>query len=500
MADKDDWKQRYREGVREWENADRIFRKLVGRLAYVAEGTSPVLDRSLEQIQRHAKTGELASLEGDLEALANAAKAMEIEAPARAATPDNAPEPATGPRDYCLALLEQLKLPQSQAESLLSFRRRLSDLDEEQCLAETAAQLAGLLRAAAEVEGRESAPAGPGHNESPAAPSGVLRDLMLNLIKEVELAQPGMGSLQTLRETVENNTQDDWHLVLSRVIAEIRRIINRISSDKHALAQLVREVGEELNGISARLKDDHSGIVDGRERLGDLQAVMQSGVQEIQDQIEREGDIVTLKQTIGASLEGIREGLSQYMASDEQRIAEAEERNRELQERVQSIEREASALRQQLDSSRDKLLHDTLTGVGSRLAYDEALARELSFARARAARRCRHRRPIPTQRPCRPGPPHPARGAGAGHTCTTPPPPGPGRARLAPNSHRPDPASSAPMCAASRPAQAIARSGCSPWGPPRGTALSSRHCWEYPARSNSAAQTPYRPSRNSAAR
>ena len=374
MADKDDWKQRYREGVREWENGDRLFRNLVGRLALVAEGGGTELDDVLRTIQRDVKNGELGSLQQDLESLGETIKRLDAEtAPSssnepnkRAGDPDAARDAAR--KDYCLSLLDELEIPSHARESILSFRSRLSDLDEERCLVETAALLGQLIQ----TQGLDSA------NPS----DELLRDLMLNLIKEVELAQPGMGSLQTLRETVEKKQQDDWHLVLARVIAEIRRIITRISSDKHALQQLVQEVGQELSDISEVLLEDQASLLSGRESLAELQSLVQNGVDEIQEQIAKQDDIATLKGTITASLEGIKEGLSEFMTADGERVLAAEERNKELQERVNKIELEASTLRNQLQSSRDKLLHDTLTGVGSRMAYDETLARELSrFAR-----------------------------------------------------------------------------------------------------------------------
>ncbi|MEO0436796.1 MAG: diguanylate cyclase [Pseudomonadota bacterium] len=374
MADKDDWKQRYREGVREWENGDRLFRKLVGRLALAAEGGSDALDDLLRKIQRDAKEGELALLQQDLDLLGETIKRLDAAAVPQSTTAGGTPAEGaealqeSANRDYCLALLGALDLPSQAQASIHSFRSRLSALDEERCLLETASLLGQLIQA---------------HGSDTASSSNeLLRDLMLNLIKEVELAQPGMGSLQTLRETIEKKQQDDWHLVLARVIAEIRRIINRISSDKHALQQLVQEVGQELSDISDVLLEDHASLLGGRRNLAELQSVVQNGVEEIQEQIAGEDDIAKLKGTITASLEGIKEGLSGFIASDETRASEAEERNRQLQERVKKIELEANTLRNQLQSSRDKLLHDTLTAVGSRLAYDEALARELSrFAR-----------------------------------------------------------------------------------------------------------------------
>ncbi|MEM6484753.1 MAG: diguanylate cyclase [Pseudomonadota bacterium] len=389
MAEKEDWKQLYREGLREWENSDRILRKLVSRLALAGAGASAALDAVLDEVQRNAKSGELASLELDLENLSEAIKTLDADRRkpenatpgiAQNAQVTDGADPATlsnaashtgahtgadtGARDYCVALLSELELPADAERSLQDFRNRIPELEEGRCLVEMAAQLGQLLQAQA--------------IQPETTPHAVLRELMLNLIDEVEISQPGMGSLQTLRETVAKGAEEDWHRVLARVIGEIRQIINRINSDKHALAELVREVGAELSQISEALLEDRQGLQDGREGLTRLQGVMNAGVERIEAQIDEQDDIDELKAGIGATLGEIKVGLSEFIESDQQRLTDAETRNVALEEQVLSIQTEAEELRKSLESNREKLLHDTLTGAGSRLAYDEALASELS--------------------------------------------------------------------------------------------------------------------------
>lgn len=377
VAEKEDWKQLYREGLREWENGDRLFRKLVSRLTLAATGASPALDAVLDQVQRNAKSGELASLEQNLETLSETIKTLDADRrKTEDATPAIAPSGQvsdaadsvsssnTGTKDYCLALLAELELPSEAERSLQDFRLRIPELEEGRCLVEMAGQLGQLLQTQA--------------SQPDATPHSVLRELMLNLIDEVEISQPGMGSLQTLRETVAQGAEDDWHRVLARVIGEIRQIINRISSDKHALAELVREVGAELGQISEALLEDRQGLQDGRDGLTRLQGVMNAGVEKIEAQIDQQDDIDELKAAIGATLGEIKVGLSEFIESDQQRLTDAETRNLALEEEVRSIQAEAEELRKSLESNREKLLHDTLTGAGSRLAYDEALASELS--------------------------------------------------------------------------------------------------------------------------
>jgi len=165
--------------------------------------------------------------------------------------------------------------------------------------------------------------------------------------------------------------------VLSRIVAEIRGIIERISADKHELEALVQEVSVELGDITGVLQSDQAGLASGRKDSQRLHELMHEGVARIQEHIETESDIEQLKQGVSSSLDGIRRAIRVFADSDAQRLAEAERRNEELQQRVKRMEEESVQLQKRLQRKREQLMEDTLTGVRSRLAYDESLAQEL---------------------------------------------------------------------------------------------------------------------------
>lgn len=363
MADTEDWKQRYRKEAREWEATDGLLRRVLGRLAIAAEGSSGELDAVLARMQRHARDHEDRALEADLKDLTTQVRRLDSSNRA-AAAPESAPAAVvaeTGPseKEYSEALIDALDVSAESGVALREFRRRLSSLEPEQCLAELAVQISSLLR------------------QEPQTDGGV-QEVLLTIIDEVSVAQPGVGAMDTLRETLQRDKDSDWHRVLERVVGEIRSLIQRISSEKQALEQLVQDVSAELGEISEVLVEERGNLDSGRDQALALHDIMHEGVQRIQQHIDTESDIEKLKAGVSHSLEGIRSGISDFVARDEARFAEAQARNEELQERIGRMESEAGELRKKLARNRDKLMHDTLTGVRSRLAYDETLAQEMS--------------------------------------------------------------------------------------------------------------------------
>lgn len=206
---------------------------------------------------------------------------------------------------------------------------------------------------------------------------GDIREVLLTLVNELSVTQPGVGGFETLRETIQSDRGSNWHRLLDRLINEIRSLIQRISSDKQALEQLMRDVGAELGGISQVLGDEHSGLQEGRQQALEMREIMQKGVQRIQTHIDSESDIEKLKAGVSQSMEGIRKGIADFVEKDAERFSRFEVRNEKLRERIVKMEEETEQLQQKLNKNREKLMRDTLTGARSRLAYDETLAQEM---------------------------------------------------------------------------------------------------------------------------
>ena len=369
MSDKEDWKQRYLEEARDWEANEKRLRRGLSRVAIAAEGSSEALDRALDLVQRAAKGGSGDDLDRAIDEVSRAIRSMDA-SPSPAAASE-VTDPTRETRSFCTGLIDALQLPDDRKADLHRFRERIPELAAEQCLAELASTISSVLRDASEPELSAA-------GEETTALAGDVKAVLLALIDEVAVVQPGLGSLNTVREALLRDGAGDWHTILSRIIGEIRNIIQRISSDKQALEALVEEVSEELGDITGVLQSDLLGLQSGREQTERLHEVMDEGVSRIQQHIDTESDIDRLKEAVSQSLDGIKTAITEFADNDAVRLAEAEARNEELRERVERMEKESEQLQKRLQQNREQLMRDTLTGVRSRLAYDESLAQEFS--------------------------------------------------------------------------------------------------------------------------
>ncbi|MEM1402769.1 MAG: diguanylate cyclase [Pseudomonadota bacterium] len=203
-------------------------------------------------------------------------------------------------------------------------------------------------------------------------------ELLIALIDEVAVLEPGGGSLATLRESVLNSRNYKPLQILNRALAEVRSALQKITREKIELEALVQQIGEELGELTSALEEEQESLTEGHADTRELSNAMQAGIERIRTHIQEESDIDSLKRNVSESLQGLRDGMKEFLERDQRRFDAAEARVTSLQNRVRRMEDESRALRQSLQENREQLLTDPLTGAGSRLAYDEAIARELS--------------------------------------------------------------------------------------------------------------------------
>ena len=376
MPPEKDWKQKYFDCLQKlddseagWLELEKLLRKAISRLAITAKGLNAELDVVLRQIQQASRDQDNAALERWLSELADLlARIGDDLLPTAAAGPeDTTTTPAQqGPQYYLLDLIEQLHPDAALAKRLQAFRDSIFTLDDEQCLS----RLAELIDSAL-AQGRLE--------PDDANTREAVREVMMTLIEKIGFTHGHSEQLEAIRNRIEHEFDfDDWRGYLDQILTEIRQIINGISQDKIELESLIVDVTRQLGEISGVLTDDQDAQLRGRAETRQLKELMDNSVSHIQQQVETEQDIEQLKLGIHDQLQTIRDGVEEFVISDNQRFEEALARNKQLQQQIEKMEQESRQLRHKLDENRHKLMYDALTGARSRLAYEEMLEQELS--------------------------------------------------------------------------------------------------------------------------
>ncbi|MBT8442663.1 MAG: GGDEF domain-containing protein, partial [Gammaproteobacteria bacterium] len=214
--------------------------------------------------------------------------------------------------------------------------------------------------------------------ELPAA-DGSIEEVLTTLLERLAILQGASGDTQQIRERVQDGVGvGEWATTLNDIVGSISTSLERLNREKRELEDFIRNVTAQLGEITEAITLDHQDHRCDHEDARSLHDFVQEGMCLMQQNFERSNDLQQLKQEISKNIEHIRGGVDDFVDRFNQRHEATEERNLKLTRQLSQMEKETQELQNKLDENRTKLLYDSLTGVYSRMAYEERVLQELS--------------------------------------------------------------------------------------------------------------------------
>jgi diguanylate cyclase len=317
------WKDKYRELVRDYETKERewsalehALRAAAGKLAFAAMGHNAALDKAVESVLGALRTDlSAAKLDASLSGLVRALQLPKVEEapaaathvtatnsrPARPAPPSSAP--ATEPVDV---------------ESLL--RGLLAALGRVPALAEVAGKLERKLDA-------------------------------------------GVAAV-------------DWAPYLRSVADSVAAVIADIQSQRRELEEFLERVTQQLAEF-----EDWTTWQEGqaKSRQADtigLEHTVTDEMRGLHKEVEDSRDLTALKVKVQSRLDTVAQQLVAFRDNEGRRLAESERRTVELKREVTKLKGRTTELIKLCADQENRLMLDSLTGVHSRYAYEQRLEEE----------------------------------------------------------------------------------------------------------------------------
>ena len=323
------WKDKYRELVRDYETKERewsalehALRAAAGKLAFAAMGQNATLDKAVESV--------LGALRTDLSA-ANLDATMS-------------------------GLVRALQLPKADDSPV-------------------AAKPAGATTAAT-----NSAPARPVAAAQPSPPATVsvdieplLRGLVAALARTPALAEVA-GKLE--RKLDAGVASADWAPYLRSVADSVAAVIAGLQAQRSELEEFLEQVTRQLAEF-----EDWSTWQEGeaRSRQADtigLEHTVTAEMHGLHKEVEDSRDLNALKVKVQSRLDTVANQLLTFRDSEGRRLAESERRTVELKREVTKLKGRTTELIRLCADQESRLMLDSLTGVHSRYAYEQRLEEE----------------------------------------------------------------------------------------------------------------------------
>ena len=438
--DSKQWKEKYRDAVREldakesrWRDGETHLHKVLLRLSFSYLGFDPSLDRQLKQLPSALKKNP------DPESRTKLIDAIVDQITRIKDDDDNSGTQSNlDPSTIVTWFAENLRLPESHSSKLDIISSKLRENDNH-ALKRNTGRLADLVNEVIE-QAQETIK---NHNSDTFIEflqkfslPGSLGEKVTSLQKRSLKIKTDLERLAVIDDTIAlltdeldrdltstigtNETQAivreliEWMTLTSQVKEELKAIQAKLegANSEGDLSAILRDLGYTvsqfhrnlmseltdveyyLKNIAIRFKELQLGIEDAfndqRDSL-DEQENLNSGIAEqvavIATQLAEEDDLNAVKRLIDQGMRGIRVRMQEHLARDRQRVAEGKKRLHGLSEQLKTMDEESTRLRAQVRHERNRAQHDALTGVPNRAAYDERI-------RAESGRTNRHNRPL----------------------------------------------------------------------------------------------------------
>jgi diguanylate cyclase len=307
------WKDRYRELVRdfeekerEWSALERALRAAAGKLALAASGQDPALDSAVDAV--------LATLRMDL----------------------------TAPR---------LDASVSSLVRVLQVHGVTGQIVEP---APTAATR------------RLTGPAGPD-------PETLFRQLVVAIGRITPLTHVAAALELRLDDGV---SAEGWAPFIGEVADAVSQVVGALEDQREELETFLEQVTHQLSEFERWTAWQQGAAESRRDDSFGLERSVQAEMRSLHQEMDVSPDLATLKAKVQVRLDTVAQQLLTFRTSEERRHAENEKRTHELRTEVAKLKSKTDELIRVCADQESRLMIDSLTGAHSRYAYESRLEEE----------------------------------------------------------------------------------------------------------------------------
>jgi len=201
--------------------------------------------------------------------------------------------------------------------------------------------------------------------------------VMGELVARITEAPVFEEAAKPLKLSVERALSDhDWRGLARGLADTVAQVTSSIQTQKCELEEFLKEVTQQLAQFDSWVAWNREADVARQADGSTLETSVDSELRGIQEDIETADEVADLKLTVQARLNAVAAGLRAFQAGEATRRTEAEARDRELSAEVKILRQRTQDLTEVVEEKETQLLHDALTGVHSRYAYEQRLNEE----------------------------------------------------------------------------------------------------------------------------
>ncbi len=264
-----------------------------------------------------------------------------------------------GAQDQFVEFLNKLSFSHERADEIVGMRNRLREMEQQQDRLAIINETIALLC------------------QDPAPPAGGHRDVILGLLDYLSLPKETSLELEQLKQEIYKATDHAGCHRLLRKVSDIintanERLQNEFREIRLYMSQVIGQLGELNENLAGSLQDQEQRFTESR-RIGH-EYLEQNEL--LQNKIDASSDINEIRECVNLHIAAVNRNLKAHLDKETRRHDKSDKRIRSMQREMHGMQKQCETLKQKLQSARKDALHDALTGLPNRLAFDERMTKE----------------------------------------------------------------------------------------------------------------------------
>jgi len=365
----DKWKNKYFDLLDENDGQEKAYQekeellcKTIARLSLAATGFNKELDPHLLRIRKHLKNGlKSEHLKSELEQFSNALMTLDETVP-ESSIPD-----ATLLFEFLFKHFPKQKIDFQHIEA----KCEKNEYPNSQYLF---VAINDLIDSIKQIEPLSDLATDTLQNDF--IDSKAVNSQLIQLIEVAEIPTEFEPQASSLKEKLYSNSS--LASVLDETVSLLFQIKKHIQSEQQEMTEFLTQLTDQLAELGVKASGAYSESQSTAKKRNLIDQSVSSQMLDLQNSSQIATKLEPLKQLIYTRLADIAQQIQNQQAQD---VIERDNVNQKLENltsKITKMEQESRQLNLKLDAAREKAVHDPLTGLPNRLAYDERLAAEIS--------------------------------------------------------------------------------------------------------------------------
>ena len=199
--------------------------------------------------------------------------------------------------------------------------------------------------------------------------------ILASLLKQLVIPERFQARLNDLKERL--TAQLNWYELVPLLEEVADLVIDALGTGQEEFEQFLQGLDQRLEAIQHLVNDASQGQIDRNKARATFEGMLEGQVAEIRSVVNSKNDLGELGHSITSHLGLIIQAMEAYRSEESDRESELTRQLADMQEKLNDMEKLAKEAQHAIEEQRKKAMHDALTGLPNREAYQQRLAQEV---------------------------------------------------------------------------------------------------------------------------